>query len=74
MELKPCPFCGGKADFKLVEVDEPVTFFDLFYCVRCSDCGFQFGYAHISRLPQFCEDEVRQAKSILEKKWNRRAE
>lgn len=73
MELKPCPFCGGEAKIELVEVDSPVTFFDLYYCVVCTKHPFSYGYARISRLPEFCPDEVKAAKKKLADQWNRRA-
>ena len=40
-ELKPCPFCGGKAEF--------VTFQPSYmqvYCIRCTKCGMTTGTSH----------------------------
>lgn len=33
-ELKPCPFCGGDAEY----IEGAVAFFDVEVC--CVDCGF----------------------------------
>lgn len=38
-ELKPCPFCGGKARIMLEEEDRPD---DSFHNVYCTGCGVQF--------------------------------
>ena len=39
IELKPCPFCGGKARIMLEEEDLPDT---SFHNVYCTVCGAQF--------------------------------
>ena len=74
IKLKPCPFCGGKAQLHLIEVDEPVTFFDLYYTVYCTNCKISIGAYHISKLPQFCESEVKEAQTQAIEAWNRRVE
>ena len=39
-ELKPCPFCGGKAE--LIGSDEPIDASgNPFWCVTCLVCGFR---------------------------------
>lgn len=58
-ELKPCPFCGGKAFFdKLYDaygVEE--------YCIACTDCDCVFTVAY--KNPD---------KSDLAEAWNRRVQ
>lgn len=74
-KLKPCPFCGGEAVLKLVEVDEPFTFTDLYYDVFCKKCGCSSGLkAHIPKLPQFCKEQTHEAQTKVIEAWNRRAE
>lgn len=41
VELKPCPFCGGKAEVNHVSLGGYQTGYD----VRCPDCGCGTDYA-----------------------------
>ena len=63
IKLKPCPFCGGKAE--KVEKHDNLTFKTLIY-IRCTDC-----YAATHIYDKFSEwfDE----KYMIEC-WNRRVE
>lgn len=38
-ELKPCPFCGGKARIMMEEEDLPD---ESFHNIYCTSCGVQF--------------------------------
>lgn len=40
MELKPCPFCGGKAYTKVVSRDHLQTAYSIGAEVGCEKCGF----------------------------------
>lgn len=40
MELKPCPFCGGKAYTKVVSRDYMQTGYSIGAEVGCEKCGF----------------------------------
>ena len=62
-ELKPCPFCGAKAEIMLhgFYSNETQEFSDNTYGVICHSCGSQ-GY-------QFFETELFAVKA-----WNRRAD
>lgn len=63
-KLKPCPFCGGKADIKReLDVDLGGTF----YSVQCRSCRASSGDKYASEdCPQLYE-EVRE-------KWDTRKE
>ncbi len=37
IELKPCPFCGGKAEYICYDDEE-------YHIVRCKDCGAEIGW------------------------------
>ena len=43
-ELKPCPFCGGKAEIKA----DPMIG-EIFYTVRCSVCHARVHYANVDK-------------------------
>lgn len=71
-EIKPCPFCGGKAELKFVSEDEPVTNFAMYYKIGCDSCNVHFCYT-VRRLPGFDNEEHEKAKGRLVDKWNNRA-
>lgn len=50
-ELKPCPFCGKKAE----------THEDIYYCkIKCSECGAESGIVRVSA--RYCAvDKVTEA-------------
>lgn len=56
-EIKPCPFCGGKAELNT----EKGRFFSY---IKCTNCGAESGLVKISA--EYCADE--RAKEL----WNRR--
>ena len=65
-QLKPCPFCGGKAHIRNVrETDDRVSYETV--CVLCEDCGARSirkisdGYYGL-----YCSDEE------MAELWNRR--
>ncbi len=72
MELKPCPFCGGKAEYETSLNVSPlidnngayVDYDDMSYWERvyCKECGAEISIA---------DDEK---DEITIEKWNRRAE
>ena len=57
-ELKPCPFCGGKAEVLTDENEE--------YYVSCTECTALLGYCTDTWGDYSTEDEAIEA-------WNRRA-
>jgi Lar family restriction alleviation protein len=70
-DLKPCPFCGQAVEIEYYVINYPFTFTSNGYEITCSSCGIGFKES-ISRLPEFCPDEVAKAKRKLINKWNRR--
>ena len=63
-KLKPCPFCGGEADSRIVYGRRKA----MFYYVRCSKClaqTFYFPYKNTERTG------VNPAEEAI-KAWNRR--
>lgn len=37
-ELKPCPFCGGKAVFKTAEIKTGIEMIHLIFKIKCQKC------------------------------------
>jgi Lar family restriction alleviation protein len=62
-ELKPCPFCGGEAEYQ--QFANPKTF----YMVKCTACGCRTEGYDCSLLKTDAENKMIQAE-----KWNRRPE
>ena len=62
-ELKPCPFCGGKAYIKTIHSKTNKMFKKLtntYYYVKCFTCG--------------CSTEVKDTGIEAETKWNTRTQ
>lgn len=70
-QLKPCPFCGQSVEIEYFEDNYPFTFTRAGYHIICRPCGISFEET-ISRMPQFCPDEVVEAKRKLIERWNKR--
>ena len=68
-ELKPCPFCGGKAEIHIGPnmVDKKSGRYEP--SITCESCGIGFLACHFGR--GFCEET---ANDITVEFWNRRAE
>lgn len=60
IELKPCPFCGGKAHML------GGAFFSVHRCVECRRCG--------ARTMDYKSETWRDAERMAAIAWNRRAE
>lgn len=41
-QLKPCPFCAGKAMFKLIYVDTQFNVAKFRFAIMCSKCGTEY--------------------------------
>jgi Lar family restriction alleviation protein len=57
-KLKPCPFCGGKAELKKRKFPDDTAFDGYLYCVVCQ-CGYQVA--------------TRESEEYIIDYWNRRA-
>lgn len=70
-ELKPCPFCGGDADYNWRD-----GYHGAFGYIRCDTCDATSGTAKLTYRPNECADELafwtQHAFMRVVKKWNRR--
>ena len=72
IELKPCPFCGGKVDIDELHIKakaisvllSPVPYFTTITILKCKECSTTYG--HKASVSSPYED--------LEKWWNKRTE
>ena len=69
-KLKPCPFCGRKAELHYYEIDEPFTFTECGYEIYCCHCDIRFK-ERLNRIPQFDEKADIKKQNLIER-WNRR--
>ena len=72
-ELKPCPFCGGKAKITKSSWGHSSDYFSADYKIGCDGCGFYFkatSYFGVKDGVPFVS--VDGYKEIVDK-WNRRA-
>lgn len=69
-KLKPCPFCGRKAELHYYEIDKPFTFTECGFEIYCCHCGIRFK-ERLNRIPQFDEKADIKKQNLIER-WNRR--
>lgn len=73
-ELKPCPFCGGEADYRKSRINSQ----DVVY-VHCKNCNARTNLVFLDK-PHWHIGEpinrytVQEAKDIAMELWNRRAD
>ena len=67
-ELKPCPFCGGKAEYKRTAIKTNGCWTDA-VCVRCTVCDSRTGrILYDAKKHPNCEEYEEAAEA-----WNRRS-
>ena len=75
-ELKPCPFCRGKAEIHECKHELPFSEERNIFFVRCSICGchpFHFSEVNLYYSSDFKEHE-KQLKRQAINAWNRRSD
>jgi len=71
MELKSCPFCGGKAELRMREEFAEGCQWPVYQGeeVRCTECDVMvFEY----NCYEYIKEEVEKARGIVIEKWNSR--
>lgn len=76
MELKPCPFCGGKANITQISHGYNHAGFNYDFELKCARCGVDFGreesFAKVTQDGRLVI--TKDGYMELVKKWNRRVE
>lgn len=77
IKLKPCPFCGGKAEIDDYSETTPFSEEITYFFVRCSKCGCR-AFTSDTMCNLYYEKDykeiVNKIKQELAKKWNRRTD
>ena len=69
-ELKPCPFCGGKAERVVYPIADCSHYFAVrARCLRCG-CEINFRYGMSDKI----ENPEKEAKRYIARMWNRRVD
>lgn len=75
IQLKPCPFCGGKAVFKIQKMGsaDDLLFADI--AVGCSKCKLRLPvrYSLVVKANENGEISIRNEQQKAADAWNRRA-
>ena len=75
-ELKPCPFCGGKAVFKIIEHERPSqSAVGFHYEIECDGCGTtnnQSGITVFLLAPSGDLRTIQDDRQKVADGWNRR--
>lgn len=77
LTLKPCPFCGGRGEVRLMElsVDREGRGIDEMYTVRCRDCNATTGQRRAGRYARVNGEFIvyKDGYMAAVEDWNRRA-
>ncbi len=71
-KLKPCPFCGGAADFR-VKLVNPVLGLSQIK-VGCMNCEAESHHALINMDERACGTDFLLAAKYASERWNKRSE
>lgn len=78
IELKPCPFCGGKAMFRTVNNYSTNYCVGVTFEVKCSDCGIRIPKSYNTTFS--LKEDTGELNALQDERktaiedWNRRAE
>ena len=73
VELKPCPFCGGKADIKVVSRGHTETAYSIGAEVGCPKCNFYMLGDTIFVVDEFVNVKmISKGVQHMIENWNRR--
>ena len=75
IELKPCPFCGGRADFEIIGNTSNYLEVGFDFIIKCSECGIHNPRRH--KVTLLLENSGQISTIIDERQeaidgWNRR--
>ena len=79
-ELKPCPFCGGKAKFTVKQCIESTLFAGFEFVIQCSKCKVEYPKLFRVSLTMSDAGEIKElvgtegAIKYAVEEWNRRAD
>ena len=68
-DLKPCPFCGGKAEYRRTAIDTKGRYCDAVY-VMCPDCNTRTGRVLYDARKHPHDEEYAEVREA----WNKRGE
>lgn len=72
-ELKPCPFCGEKAEFIVKNNVSSHTFVEFDFCIGCSKCNLKLPKRYEIRFKLGEDGQIEVIGTEAVKDWNRRA-
>jgi len=71
LKIKPCPFCGGKAEFETGDMDTYSDVCDLF--IQCCKCKSKSDRETILLNNKFLLSDTIKSKQRIIKNWNKRS-
>ena len=72
-ELKPCPFCGKKAEILTISIGSNSSGYLATFAIRCPDCKIGFKYDSEFRLSDGKPVIIKDGHQKCINDWNRRA-
>ena len=73
--LRPCPFCGGKAIFKIINTVASASRSGMTFCVQCAKCGARAPSGHVSEISFQLYDDgelkiTKDERTYEARRWN----